>query len=163
VIQEGLSVRAAQGDHDAQFELANHMAQLGVAGDIPLDHALTLALTWSSMAATSGRSSHLLGYAAILLANTATAPEELVEAGEFEEDFAAALAIVDAVADLGHSRAGAVSFALASRLAPGTLARARELKPWVGAVPLTDAEQNEDSADLDGIISALGIQTTGSC
>lgn len=94
--------RAANGDHDAQVEVAHRIVGQGLSGALPLDVAIALAVIWGNMAATSCRARHLLAYAGLLLAQISQAEGDPVPSGEHDDSFATALAIVDAVADAGH-------------------------------------------------------------
>lgn len=98
--------------------MAHLLIAQGLAGDLPLNAAFTLALIWGHMAATSCRALHLLAYAGLLLAQISQVEGDPVASGEHDESFATALAIIDAVADAGHGRAEVISFALASRVSP---------------------------------------------
>ena len=120
--------RAANGDHDAQVEVAHRIVGQGLSGELPLDASIALALIWGHMAATSCRAPHLLAYAGLLLAQLSQLGEEALTNPANDDSFATALAIVDAVADAGHSRAEVVSFALASRVTPAIIAKATALR-----------------------------------
>ena len=156
-----LDVRAAKGDHDAQMEMAHLMLSSGIDGDMPFDQAATLSLVWGHMAATSGKARHLLGLAGLLMAQISQATDEAVGAGTYDDDFATALAIVDAVADAGHSRAEVIAVALASRVSPLVIAKARDLKPQFVVDPLTDDEKIKDLGGMEGVIEALRVDAIG--
>lgn len=155
--------RAARGDHDAQAAMASLMIEQGLAGDVPLDAAITMALIWSHMATTSGKACHLLAYAGLLLAQASRAPVEVYESGAFDDYFATALAITDAVADAGHGRAEIIAFALASRVSPAVIAKAVEMKRQFEVAPLSDEDRQSDIAAMQGVVDALGADAMGSC
>ena len=155
--------RAANGDHDAQIDVANRIVAQGLAGELPLDAAIALALIWGHMAATSGRATHLLAYAGLLLAQLSQLDEETVSSPAQEDSFAMALAIVDAVADAGHSRAEVVSFALASRVSPVIIAKAKALKVGIVVAPLNDNDRREDNDGMIGMVEALRLDAMGAC
>ena len=153
--------RAANGDHDAQDDIAQLIVERGVSGELPLDAAISWALIWGHMAATSGKARHLLGLAGLLMAQISQATDEAVGAGTYDDDFATALAIVDAVADAGHSRAEVIAVALASRVSPLVIAKARDLKPQFVVDPLTDDEKIKDLGGMEGVIEALRVDAIG--
>lgn len=155
--------RAARGDHDAQAAMANLMIEQGLAGDVPLDAAITLALIWSHMATTSGKSAHLLGYAGLLLTQASRAPIEEYDSGAFDDAFATALAIADAVADAGHAQAEIIAFALASRVSPAVIAKAVQMKTRLIVAPLSNEDRQGDMTGMQGVVDALGADAMGSC
>ncbi len=120
--------RAARGDHDAQADMAELVLMQGLRGDLPVNDAIMMALTWAQMASTSRKSQHLLRYAGLLLAQETVAPAKDALSGTFDDSCAMALAITDAVADAGHSRAEIIACALAARLSPEVIAEAVRLK-----------------------------------
>ena len=156
-------IRAARGDHEAQADMANLMIQQGRAGDVPMDAAITMALIWSHMATTSGKSAHLLGYAGLLLTQASRAPIDEYDSGAFDDAFATALAITDAVADAGHAQAEIIAFALASRVSPAVIAKAVEMKRWFVVAPLSDDDKHGDIGAMQGIVDALGVDAMGTC
>ena len=154
---------AAKGDHDAQAEMARLMISSGVDGDVPIDTAVSLALFWGQMAATSRKASHLLGYAGLLLSELSRTSDEAVASGDCEDQFATALAIIDSVADAGHNRAEFISFAMASRVPAAVIAKASALKSQFAVEPLTDDEKRPDDAGMQMIAAALGADALGVC
>ena len=155
--------RAANGDHDAQDDIAQLIVERGVSGELPLGAAISWALIWAHMAATSGKARHLLGLAGLLMAQISQATDEAVGAGEYDDDFATALAIVDAVADAGHSRAEVIAVALASRVSPAIIAKASTLKLHFMVEPLTDHDRVEYDEGLFGMVEALRVDAMGAC
>ena len=153
---------AACGDHDAQMTMSQLMIEAGADGDLPLDRAISLGMLWAEMAATSGKAEHLFAYAGLLMAQASQAPDDAA-AGDYDDQFAVALAIVDVAADMGHSRAEFLSFALASRVGPDVVAKAMALNPQFAMQPLTPEEMQGDDDWLRTVAAALQDDTIGSC
>ena len=161
-VAQSVQFLAAQGDHDAQMQMSRLMVEAGADGDLPLEGAICMAMLWAEMAATSGKAEHLFAYAGLLMAQASRAPDDAV-AGEYDDAFAVALAIIDVAADMGHSRAEFLSFAVATRVGPDVVAKAMALKPQFQMQPLTDAEMQGDDEWVRSIAAALQEDTVGSC
>ena len=156
-------VRAAKGDHDAQLEMARLMMGCGVDGDLSPDSAVSLAMIWGHMASTSGKASHLLGYAGLLLADLSRAGDKVFEEATYEVELATALAVLDVVADAGHELAALLSGALASRMSSSLIAGATALKCQFEVEPLTDEDKRCDAQELQVIAAALATNVQGVC
>ena len=154
---------ASNGDHDAQLEMAHMALADGVSGVLPLRDAILEAKNWANMATTSGRVRHMLPYAGILLTQASLAVENGVAEDDCGELLSGALAIVDKAADLGHSGAEMVSFAIASRVSANTIEHAQSLRDQIIIAPLTDAEKRDDQAGLEWLANTLTSDALGSC
>ena len=95
---------AANGNHDAQADMAWLSLQKAIDGKLASNDAVLLALMWTNMAATSGNASHALAHAAVLLVQAGQAVEDGHTEDECQDVYAQALAIADCVADTGHAR-----------------------------------------------------------
>lgn len=152
--------RAANGDHDAQLEVARRMLVAGVDGSLPIEGAVSLALVWGHMAATSGRAPHLLGYAGLLLADLSRLTDIKFDDASIAEQLATALALLDAVADAGHDQAAFLSNAMASRMPVSVIRLAVAMKSGVVVEPLRDEANHRSAAGRGRPASRAGIDAS---
>lgn len=156
-------ILAAQGNHDAQADMAWHMLMSGIDRDMPMGTAMTLALTWGLMATTSGKATHLLGYAGLLLADLSRVNDIELDDASYEDQLATVLAVLDVVADAGHDRAELLSNAMAARMPVAVIVKAKALKPQFIVKPLTAEEAQSGDDEMRVIAAALAADAQGVC